>query len=318
MSKSDIEWTDRVWNPVTGCTKVSSGCKNCYAERFAGRAMGQWKGRDFGDVRMHPERLRLPLDWKNPQKIFVNSMSDLFHEHVPFEFIDEVFEVMRQAHWHTFQVLTKRPGRALAFFAWRKQNSVRIEGGRWLINDATPSNVWLGCSVENQKTAFERILYLLQCPAAVRFVSVEPLLSAVDLEAVKFVAAPGFFGDALQWHHRPNGAGKWPGIDWVICGGESGPGARPMHPDWARSLRDQCQNAGVPFFFKQWGEYEYMPPGRCREGDTVVWSDGSFQKLKGGEMPSDRSAFTCRRVGKRNSGRLLDGFEHSAFPAVRA
>jgi protein gp37 len=226
--QSAIEWTDATWNPVTGCTKISPGCKHCYAERLAARlhAMGNPRYRNGFKVTLHSDQLTLPLRWKNPRRIFVNSMSDLFHEDVPEEFIHRVFEVMAQAHWHVFQVLTKR-ARRLAELAPRLQ---------W------PSNVWQGVSVENARYT-SRVADLVKVPAAVRFLSIEPLLGPI--------------GD-LQLK----------GISWVIVGGESGPGHRPIHPEWVRAIRDQCMAAGVAFFFKQWGGLRSKSGGRLLDGRT--------------------------------------------------
>ena len=220
--RSAIEWTEATWNPVTGCTQVSPGCAHCYAKRFAERfrgVPGHPYERGF-EVMERPERLEQPLRWKRPRTIFVNSMSDLFHEEVARDFAAAVFAVMEQAGWHTFQVLTKRPDRAAAL----------APSLPW------PPNVWLGVSVENQRWT-TRIEALRAIPAAVRFLSCEPLLGPLDLD--------------LE------------GIGWVIAGGESGPRARPMDIAWARSVRDQCLASGVPFFFKQWGEHG---PGGRREG----------------------------------------------------
>jgi protein gp37 len=234
-----IEWTDATWNPVTGCTKVSQGCKHCYAERDWNRLahLPAYQGRAFTDVACHPKRLDQPLRWKRPRRIFVNSMSDLFHEDVPFEFIEEVHEVIRETERHTFQILTKRPDRMVEFWKWRKEvyfaNSC---------TSAPPRNAWYGVSVEDQSTADYRVPLLLQTPAAVRWISAEPLLGPVSL----VVPFDGARVDAAKGA-RPG----IPGLDWVVVGGESGPKARPMHPDWARSLRDQCAAAGVPFFMKQ-------------------------------------------------------------------
>lgn len=227
--RSQIEWTDATWNPTTGCTKVSQGCKHCYAERIFHRP---YPGRKFTDVRTHPDRLRQPLSWQRPRRIFVNSMSDLFHEDVPDEFIMQVFFIMAAAGRHTFQVLTKRPRRMLDWFAWFEACKPAYDR-----NDPY-SNVWLGVSVENQEAADERIPLLRQTPAAVRFLSCEPLLGGMDISPY------------LR------------SVDWVIAGGESGPGARPADLAWFRSLRDQCAAAGVPFFMKQmWGETKQgMPP----------------------------------------------------------
>ena len=226
--KSAIEWTDSTWNPVTGCTKVSPGCKHCYAETFAERWRGI-PGHHFEqgfDLRLWPERLRLPLCWKKPRMIFVNSMSDLFHEDVPVEFLESVFEVMGVASWHTFQVLTKRADRL-------------AELGPSL---TWPPNVWMGVSVETKRYIW-RADRLRTVPAAVRFLSVEPLLERID---------------DINLDR----------IDWVIVGGESGPGARPMDPAWVRTIRDLCRQAGVPFFFKQWGGVQKKRNGRTLDGST--------------------------------------------------
>ena len=225
---SAIEWTESTWNPVTGCTKISRGCLHCYAERMARRlkAMGQPRYRRGFEVTLHPDVLQAPLSWREPQMIFVNSMSDLFHREVPTDFIQDVFEVMRQASRHTFQVLTKRAAR-LASLAGRLP---------W------PDNVWVGVTVEAADYV-ERIDSLRQVPAAVRFLSLEPLLGPIDSLPLD-------------------------GIDWVIVGGESGPRARPMRAEWALAIRDQCLSANVPFFFKQWGGLHRTRAGRELEGRT--------------------------------------------------
>ena len=230
-SGTSIEWTESTWNPVTGCTKISPGCKHCYAERMSKRlqAMGQPNYIDGFEVRLHERMLDLPLRWKKPQSIFVNSMSDLFHADVPVEYIQRVFAVMRQAHWHRFQVLTERAERLLAL-------SGQID---W------PENVWMGVSVESREY-LTRIDQLRQTGARVKFLSIEPLLE--DL-----------------------GPFDLSGIDWVIAGGESGPGARPMEPAWVRNVRDRCQLAGVRFFFKQWGGTRKKAAGRELDGRT--WSE---------------------------------------------
>ena len=233
MSKgSSIEWTDSTWNPVTGCTKVSPGCDHCYAETFAERFRGV-PGHPFEqgfDLRLRPERIEQPLSWKQPQNVFVNSMSDLFHVGVPDEFIARVFEVMRRAWWHRFQVLTKRPERV-------KRLACKL---------LFPSNVWLGVSVESPRY-YWRIAQLGAVPAAVRFLSCEPLLAPLpDLPL--------------------------DGIDWVIVGGESGPGARPMKAAWVRNIRAQCRKRRVSFFFKQWGGVNKKSAGRildCRTYDEM-------------------------------------------------
>ena len=244
---SAIEWTDASWNPVRGCTKVSAGCKFCYAERFAERFRGV-KGHPFEqgfDVRLVPEALDLPLRWKKPRRVFVNSMSDLFHEDVPDRFIADVFNVMKLAPEHTFQVLTKRPERMAAF--------VRPWTGATL----PLPNVWLGVSVEDQAAADERIPHLLATPAAVRFGSCEPLLGPVDLAAI----IPGDEAsrlDALSGYYFCDGRNEptpAPRLDWAIVGGESGPGARRCDVAWIRSLLKQCKAAGVPCFVKQLGAH---------------------------------------------------------------
>lgn len=225
-SNSSIEWTEATWNPVTGCTKISPGCKHCYAERMAKRlrAMGQANYANGFQLTLQEHMLSLPLKWKKPQRIFVNSMSDLFHKDVPLDYIRRVFDVMRQAHWHRFQVLTKRADR-LAELA-SKLN--------W------PANVWMGTSVERKDFEW-RIDRLREVPAKIRFLSLEPLLGAL----------PGL---------------NLSNIHWVIVGGESGPGARPMEADWVVDIRDQCEAADVPFFFKQWGGVFKKRMGRDLEG----------------------------------------------------
>lgn len=291
MTSTRIEWADEVWNPVTGCSKVSQGCKNCYAERIAGRF---WKDRKFSDVQFHEDRLDAPSHWKKPRRVFVNSMSDLFHEKLNFSEILTVFYRMGIYDRHIYLVLTKRPQRMLEFFDYWKEH---ID---WCLANGNPffkpplRNIWLGVSVEDQKAADERIPLLLQTPAAVRFVSCEPLLGAVDLS--------GYLTGLYILGERPELTINEPSLNWVICGGESGPGARPMHPDWARSLRDQCQAAQVPFFFKQWGEW--APDCLC---DT---------KKPHPETPRPHPGLIgCMfRCGKKAAGRLLDGREWNEYP----
>lgn len=228
MAKSSIEWTEATWNPLTGCNKVSPGCKNCYAERMAGRLqrMGQANYRNGFSLTLQPHMLERPLTWKKPQTVFVNSMSDLFHAEVPEEYVLRVFETMRRAYWHRFQVLTKRAERLADL-------SPRIQ---W------PDNVWMGVSVENLKYA-DRIEHLRECGAAIRFLSLEPLLGPLPELDLR-------------------------GIHWVIVGGESGPGARPMEKSWVCDIRDQCLSSGVPFFFKQWGGTNKKRTGRRLDGRT--------------------------------------------------
>lgn len=228
MAQSAIEWTESTWNPVTGCDKISPGCKYCYAEVMAKRlkAMGQANYQRGFKLTLQPHMLDRPLLWKKPQVIFVNSMSDLFHEGVPLDYIKRVFAVMQEAHWHQFQVLTKRAERLEAVAAdlpW-------------------PENVWMGVSVENEDYTF-RIDHLRRTGAAVKFLSLEPLLGPLpDLDLDD--------------------------IDWVIVGGESGRRPRPIHEDWVTDIRDQCVRAGVPFFFKQWGGTNKKKAGRTLQGRT--------------------------------------------------
>lgn len=231
MATSSIEWTDATWNPVTGCSKVSPGCKHCYAERFSKRlrAMGVEKYANGFKVTLHPDTLEAPLTWKSSRMVFVNSMSDLFHEEVPEEFVLNVFEVMRKAHWHQFQVLTKRSERLLHL-------SATID---W------PANVWMGVSVENEAYSF-RIQHLRQTAASIKFLSLEPLLGPLpDLDLRN--------------------------IDWVIVGGESGPGARPLQRKWVTDIRDQCLASDVAFFFKQWGGAQKKRNGRVL--DSRTWDE---------------------------------------------
>ncbi len=230
-TSTGIEWTDATWNPVTGCSKVSPGCKHCYAERLAARlqAMGNRRyARGFA-VTLHPDLIELPLRWRRPRRVFVNSMSDLFHEEIPEAFIRQVFETMARAHWHQFQILTKRSARL-------RELSSRLP---W------PPNVWQGISIES--AAYVRRVRDLQCvPAAVRFLSIEPLLGPIRQLPLD-------------------------GINWVIVGGESGPDRRPVEAEWVRDLRDQCLRAGVAFFFKQWGGH--TPKARGRELDGRTWDE---------------------------------------------
>lgn len=236
-TKSSIEWTESTWNPLTGCTKVSPGCKHCYAERMAKRlqAMGQPNYQNGFRLSLHETALDLPLHWKQPQMIFVNSMSDLFHEDVPVPFIQRVFDVMRRASWHTFQVLTKRSARLVELDPQLN----------W------PENVWMGVSVENSDYAF-RIDHLRQTHSYTKFLSLEPLLGPLP---------------ELRLEN----------IDWVIVGGESGPGARPMEQGWVIDVRNQCNHHGVPFFFKQWGGVNKKRTGRELEGRT--WDELPKKKI---------------------------------------
>jgi protein gp37 len=333
---SKIEWTDASWNPVTGCSKVSPGCDNCYAETFAERWRGT-PGHYFEggfDVQLRPDKLDMPLRWTKPRRIFVNSMSDLFHESVPDRFIGQVFEVMGAAKQHTFQLLTKRHGRMRSLLnRWSEHATkgcycpageggcsapVDVQNGVWPL-----PNVWVGVSVEDQKWSDIRIPALLDTPAAVRFLSCEPLLGPVDL-----------WGPLVHPGHRPrltywlDGRPGWgpeetsesglvtqplavgPRIDWVIVGGESGPGARPMHPDWVRTIRDQCVHSGVAFHFKQWGAWA---PTRF----VGIGNQGPQYAYVGEPVDKNGHRAVMERVGKKAAGRELDGREWNEFPDTK-
>lgn len=312
MGKTKIEWADRVWNPVIGCTPISDGCKHCYAKRMAERFAGAW-GLDPANpfaVKLHPERLDEPMRWKKPSMVFVCSMSDLFHDDVPDSFLDKVFGVMAASWWHTFLVLTKRPERMENYLSQDRREGWAYSGanGNDIVFDQIDfgpmvlPNVWLGVTAENQEQADARIPILLSIPATKRFVSVEPMLGSVDI--------------APQWVDKLRyGQYGLSVLDWVICGGESGPGARPMHPDWARSLRDQCNAAGTPFMFKQWGEWA------AREDLPIVWKvPPTAEKyvrmnLAGGQGFHGDSLTWFQRVGKKAADRLLDGQEWLQYPA---
>jgi protein gp37 len=285
--KSKIEWTDATWNPVTGCTKVSPGCDHCYAERIVERFKG--KGA-FEVVVRSEEKLYAPLKWRKPRRVFVNSMSDLFHDDVPDSFIARVFSVMARTPQHSYQLLTKRHARMRSLLnrkSFRDNLLDMLPDAVWPL-----PNVWLGVSVEDQKWADIRIPALLNTPAAVRFLSCEPLLGSVDILHPYLVPGPDCACER-------GGSVCDPTIDWVIAGGESGPGARPMHPDWARSLRDQCFAAGVPYFFKQWGEWAPMVPGVAPGREIRAYPGAIVQ-----------------RVGKHAAGRELDGSTHDGYPEV--
>lgn len=345
-----IEWTDATWNPVNGCSRVSEGCRNCYAERMAARfsrgpelsgklaialndlpytgfaSMTPNGPRWTGRVELDESKLTLPFRWRpqvqgRSRRVFVNSMSDLFHEALPDEAIDRVFAVMALTPRMTYQVLTKRAGRMEQYMAAPRRakavavamlehNPSALEIGRlrWPL-----ANVVLMVSCEHQAAAEERIPLLMRAPAILRGVSMEPLLGHVDIGPFVGIKPRKL---SSEWH----GPTLTRGIDWVIVGGESGPGARPMHPDWVRSIRDQCLDAGVPFFFKQWGEW--LPADQFgADGDkpTVattggarvrgVWRSGATNGLKG-----EDGYIEAFRVGKKNAWRTLDGDEWTMMP----
>ncbi|MBN7455251.1 DUF5131 family protein [Mycobacteroides abscessus] len=328
--KTGIEWADATWSPVTGCTRVSDGCLNCYIERstpirIAGR---RFDGEGIGSslaVQLHPNRLDWPIRKRDGKKIFVCSQADLFHDDVPDEYIARVFAVMALAPQHTFQVLTKRHGRMRSLLSsddFRSEVTQTFVG--WAVEDLSLKtghlesatgdrwplpNVWLGVSAEDQKRADLRIPALLDTPAAVRWISAEPLLGPVNLHTDPIEAGTPFWGSQL---------------DWVVVGGESGSGARPMHPDWARSLRDQCVAAGVPFLFKQWGEWvpERLGLHGCNAPAAFLSTDGQVRLLVDGKPAyapfAPAGDMTIRRVGKKRAGRELDGRTWGQYPAAVA
>ena len=368
---SRIEWTDATWSPVTGCTRVSPGCDHCYIERtppfrMAGRRFlavcgrcnghgsadegicpecrgkGTWPGDGTGSstgVQLHPERLDQPLKWRKPRMIFVCSMADLFHDDVPEAYLVEVFARIAVSTRHVFQVLTKRPARMRALFKAERfveavaQTAERVwQGPGWHHATSTQwpgwplPNVWAGVSAENQTWADRRIPILLDTPAAVRWVSAEPLLGPLDLgeHTGYLVPGPGCPCERDEPYCAPT-------LDWVVAGGESGPNARPVHPDWIRGLRDQCQATGVPFLFKQWGEW--APDGRSDEHGwhaniprtatdprrLVIHTAGMTAMHPGNPFnPFERGhpgwAMAMRRVGKKTAGRVLDGRTWDEYP----
>jgi protein gp37 len=375
-----IEWTDATWNIITGCSVVSAGCKNCYAMKLAGTRLKHHPSRAGltidtkngpvwnGEVRFNQQWLDQPLRWSKPRMIFVCAHGDLFHESVPDEWIDKVFAVMALAKQHVFQVLTKRPERMRS---WLTKTTMAV-------NDINPAalvnffpniaasiahpqanitfplpNVWIGVSVENQEAADKRIPILLDTPAAVRWISAEPLLGPVDLtpkadmtyQRLSEWYGPNGFDPTGSQPRKDRRNGYFPRLDWVVVGGESGDGTRPMHPDWALSLRDQCAAAGVPFLFKQWGDwrpicegggdwyeqfYKSNRPAKDGEDQTalddiygktctvairVIHLDGSLHDpIDPMAFWQDTGAMTTFRVGKKAAGRLLNGVAHDGYP----
>lgn len=345
---STIEWTDATWNPITGCSVVSLGCTNCYAMKLAGTRLKHHESRAGlttdskagpvwnGKVRLNAQWLDQPLRWKKPSMIFVCAHGDLFHETVPDEWIDQVFAIMALAPRHTFQVLTKRSARMRAYLSTRAGDwqlhwpDAARKAGALLGDIATVKrltlplpNVWLGVSAEDQRRADERIPDLLATPAAVRFLSAEPLLGPIDLTMIPTGGRIGdsiLCGDALR---GPPDMQDGASLDQVIVGGESGQGARPMHPDWARSLRDQCAEAGVPFFFKQWGSWTALldrdredPDWRADYSNRLndARTSVAWLNLAGGRGFHGERFHVMGHVGKKAAGRLLDGIEHNGMP----
>ncbi len=345
-----IEWTEATWNPITGCSLASPGCTNCYAMQLAGTRLAHHESRAgltrqvngnhvwTGEVRFNQQWLDQPLRWTKPRMIFVCAHGDLFHESVPDAWIDRIFAVMALCPQHTFQVLTKRSARMRDYFRENTGWRARIAE---LLNELKPSplwngnvyqgwqnlhgrpdglsNVWLGVSVEDQQRADERIPDLLATPAAVRWISAEPLLGPVNLRRLRITPVDHTIVDALEGYtivrafERGQDLRK---IDWVVVGGESGAKARPMHPDWARSLRDQCAAAGVPFFFKQWGEWWPNPPEATMTIQQFNMQLRYIDVDTGREKtdPTRTSDRAMRKIGKKRAGRLLDGGEHNEMP----
>jgi protein gp37 len=361
-----IEWTDATWNPITGCSVHGPGCANCYAMKLAGTRLQHHPSREGltvptkagpvwnGQVRFNEDWLTEPLRWKRPRRIFVVAHGDLFHEAVPDAWIDQIFAVMALCPQHQFQVLTKRADRMREYMlesdsalfgrlgliqdaAYRlmapidgRWNEERGVTARTAVRSALGerggfSNIWLGVTIVNQVEADRDVPKLLATPAAKRFLSMEPLLGSVNLWQAGAIVHH-FGGNVLgsddivdDWDESK--------LDWVIVGGESGPGARPMHPDWARSLRDQCAAAGVPFLFKQWGEWGVddgppsFGPDRIFNGETscAVLVDGNWRHFENGYRPPVELCTGhgewVYRLGKKRAGRLLDGVQHDGFPA---
>lgn len=307
MSQTKIEWAEKTWNPISGCTKISESCQHCYAERMSKRLAGRcgYEKHNPFRVTIHPDKISEPLRWRKPSRIFVCSMGDLFHEDVPFMEIAKIFGHMHTAYWHTYLLLTKRPKRMAEFLKW-------FVGPEW--RGAWPNeypHLWLGVTAENQARADERIPTLLQIPAAVRFVSIEPCLSDINL-------GPYLWDYYDQGSRRPLNK-----LHQVICGGETGPGARPMHPGWVRSLRDQCRAAGTPFFFKSWGDWindlsRGLPLAPLPEFVNQIITTTEVEPNAGHKrfwaIDSAGKGTGMKRVGKKAAGRLLDGVEWNQYP----
>lgn len=335
MANTKIEWCDLTINVVSGCTPISPGCDNCYAKRMANRLAGRFgypEGNGFA-ITLHPDKIWEAYNYRKPKRIFLNSMGDLFHSEVPENYIRLVFDMIRSCYWdddapkHTFIILTKRPERMLEVVTKWEINQIDVYDRRPL------PNLWLGVTAENQEQADKRISILLQIPAAVRFVSVEPMLGPVNLS--KYL--PPVTPEDFYIRQLPDGrmdSGYRRKIDWVIVGGETGPGARPCHPDWVRSLRNQCQAADVPFFFKHWGEWAPSKPFVIDQAQRIEKGlplPKKYMVLDSGltneDMKRDRgiraaitgtAGITMAKVGKKAAGRLLDGRTWEEFPEVKA
>lgn len=286
MATTKIQWATKVWNPVTGCEKVSEGCAECYAEKFAKRLKKMPnpkvsdKYKNGFKPTCHPESLKEPEKWKKPQRVFVCSMGDLFHEDIPFEFITKVFATMVMHPKHTFMLLTKRPERMKEFIDWVNPNCL-----------IDLKNIWLGVTAENQERFEERVSILLQIPARIHFVSIEPMLNSVNLN--KAFVIPNV--EDVTMHT----------VNWIICGGETGSNARPLNGDWVKNLRDQCYVSETPFFFKQWGEYITIPREDVKKYPlSILKTDLHYHCV-------------YARVGKKAAGNLIDGKEWNQFPNAK-
>ena len=290
--KQGMYW-DKPWTLVSGCTRCSPGCEHCWALAMENR-FGRYKRDEEGMfIETHPERLHIPALRRKPTVWAI--WNDLFHENVPIDFIQSAFDVMSTCGNHIFLLLTKRIERMAAILPHLRY----IGGMKW--QDSPTPHIWLGVTVCNQAEADEKIPILLQIPAVVRWVSIEPMLGPIDLRNIKVSSGPGF----SDWDRAPEC------LKWIVMGGETGPGARPMHPDWVRSVRDQCQAAGVPFFFKSWGEW---CPGLGTKGGFVSGLDGQFTKAGDKSTHEWGNGYISQRVGKKTAGRLLDGREWNELP----
>ncbi len=365
--KTKIEWTDATWNIVTGCQIVSPGCTNCYAMRLAGTRLRNIPSRTgltkdtkagpvwTGEVRFNREWLDQPLRWKRPRMIFVAAHGDLFADGVTDEQLDQIFAVMALSPQHIFQVLTKRPERMRDYLLEMERcfnDDDREFSKRWgtAVAEVTESpcaagaiediefplpNVWLGVSVEDNRRADERIPFLLDTPAAIRWISAEPLLALLDVMPYLLIytheddailaAAPASDVPVLPYHDPATTQSEdisTPRLDWVVAGGESGPNARPMHPDWARALRNQCADAEVPFLFKQWGSWQVACEANGHLDHDMAGNDAHWVDIDGSlHKPSSTGLtkpYAMHRVAKSVAGRLLDGVEHNGFPSLPA
>ncbi|MGM5087571.1 phage Gp37/Gp68 family protein [Rhizobium leguminosarum bv. viciae] len=336
-----IEWTDATWNPITGCAIVSPGCTNCYAMKLAGTRLQHHLSRAgltkntkagpvwTGEVRFNEQWLDEPLRWKRPRMIFVCAHGDLFAEGVPDEWIDKVFAVMALAPQHIFQVLTKRPERMREYLTGGRRGGHLLVAAQLQFKFPIPSpapwphmplpNVWLGVSVEDQKRADERIPILLDTPAAIRWISAEPLLGPLDLDKDGAVNTDSGRSYLRSWGRNDFYSR---GLDWIVAGGESGVGARPMHPHWVYALRDQCAIADVPFLFKQWGNWIVASAENGHTDSSMATNDAIWLDIDGRQAKPScdgmREPIGMFRVTKARAGRTLEGRLHDGFPILPA